>query len=283
MAGHLILIPTPIGNLGDITIRSIELLNTADVVACEDTRRTGALLDHLGIVKKLVRFDDHADESVYRDIQAYLTQDLIVAYCSDAGMPGINDPGFEILRLAREVSSQITVLPGASAVLMGVVASGLPCHKFSFLGYLPNKNTSRQEALKLIAGREETTLVFEAPHRIQETLKEIHRLMPDREIALGRELTKMYESWYRGTPEEVIASLGAEDRGEMVLVIAGADSKQVIHEKHAPTLGDTLPEWALRYLEAARSGGMTLREAAKPLARHFGVTASEIYRMAVEK
>jgi 16S rRNA (cytidine1402-2'-O)-methyltransferase len=164
-----------------------------------------------------------------------------------------------------------------------VVASGLPCHKFSFLGYLPNKNTSRQEALKLIAGREETTLVFEAPHRIQETLKEIHRLMPDREIALGRELTKMYETWYRGTPEEVIASLGAEDRGEMVLVIAGADSKQVIHEKHAPTLGDTLPEWALRYLEAARSGGMTLREAAKPLARHFGVTASEIYRMAVEK
>lgn len=160
MAGHLILIPTPIGNLGDITIRSIELLNTADVVACEDTRRTGALLDHLGIVKKLVRFDDHADESVYRDIQAYLTQDLIVAYCSDAGMPGINDPGFEILRLAREVSSQITVLPGASAVLMGVVASGLPCHKFSFLGYLPNKNTSRQEALKLIAGREETTLVL---------------------------------------------------------------------------------------------------------------------------
>ncbi len=107
--------------------------------------------------------------------------------------------------------------------------------------------------------------------------------MPDREIALGRELTKMYETWYRGTPEEVIASLGAEDRGEMVLVIAGADSKQVIHEKHAPTLGDTLPEWALRYLEAARSGGMTLREAAKPLARHFGVTASEIYRMAVEK
>ncbi len=283
MAGHLILIPTPIGNLGDITIRSIELLNTADVIACEDTRRTGALLDHLGIIKKLIRFDDHAEESVHQEIRNFLTQGLTVAYCSDAGMPGINDPGFEISRLARELSCKITVLPGASAVLMGVVASGLPCHKFSFLGYLPNKHTSRLEALKLIAGREETTIVFEAPHRIQETLEEIHALMPDREIALGRELTKIHETWYRGTPSEVIITLGSEDRGEMILVIAGADSKQVIHEKHVSILGDTLPEWALRYLEAARSGGMTLREAAKPLARHFGVTASDIYRMAVKK
>jgi 16S rRNA (cytidine1402-2'-O)-methyltransferase len=283
MTGHLILIPTPIGNLGDMTLRSIEILNTVDLVACEDTRRTGALLDHLGIVKKLVRFDDHADEGVHREIQNYLGQDLIVAYCSDAGMPGINDPGFEILRLAREVSSKVTVLPGASSVLMGVVASGLPCHKFSFLGYLPNKTTSRQEALKMIAGREETTLVFEAPHRIHETLKAIQELIPDREIALGRELTKMHETWYRGTPSEVIAALGTEERGEMVLVIAGADSKQVIHEKQSSALGETLPEWAIRYLEAARSGGMTLREAAKPLARHFGVTTSEIYRRAVEK
>lgn len=283
MSGHLILVPTPIGNLGDLTHRAVEALESCDLVACEDTRRTGGLLAHLGIEKPLQRFDDHASEDAFARVGAALASGQTVAYCSDAGMPGINDPGFEIARLAREAGAKVTVLPGASAVLLAVVASGLPCHAFSFLGYLPSKGEARRAFLRSIAAREETTVVFETPHRIHEVLDELAELMPEREIALGRELTKLHESWYRGTPAEVAAALGSESRGEMVLVIAGADAKRTVSEAAADFDGETLPDWALRFLDAAREGGLTLREAVKPLARHLGVNASDLYRLAARR
>lgn len=279
MRGHLILVPTPIGNLGDLTERAKEALASADLVACEDTRRTGGLLKHLELDKPLLRFDDHAGEEAYARVAAELAAGRTVAYCSDAGMPGINDPGFEIARAAREAGAEVVVLPGASAVLLAVVASGLPCHAFSFLGYLPSRSEPRRTFLKALAGREETSVVFETPHRIHETLSELAELLPDREIALGRELTKLHETWYRGTPAGVIRALGNEGRGEMVLVLAGAAAKRVVAEAGAGFDGQ-LPEWALRYLEAAREGGMTLREAVKPLAKHLGTNASDLYRLA---
>ena len=282
MRGHLILVPTPIGNLGDLTERAKEALASADLVACEDTRRTGGLLKHLGIEKPLLRFDDHAGEEAFLRVAAELAAGKTVAYCSDAGMPGINDPGFEIARAAREAGAEVTVLPGASAVLLAVVASGLPCHVFSFLGYLPSRSEPRRSFLKSVAGREETSIVFETPHRIHETLSELAELLPDREIALGRELTKLHETWYRGTPAEVIRALGKEDRGEMVLVLSGAAAKRVVAEAGAAFDG-ALPEWALRYLDAAREGGLTLREAIKPLAKHLGANASDLYKLAAER
>jgi 16S rRNA (cytidine1402-2'-O)-methyltransferase len=280
MPGRLVLVPTPIGNLGDLTHRAVEALETCDLVACEDTRRTGGLLAHLGIEKALQRFDDHASEEAFHRVAAALAAGRTVAYCSDAGMPGINDPGFEIARLAREAGAAVTVLPGASAVLLAVVASGLPCHAFSFLGYLPSKGEARRTFLRQVAAREETTVVFETPHRVHEVLDELEDLMPEREIALGRELTKLHESWYRGRPAEVRAALGSESRGEMVLVIAGADAKRTVSEAAADFDGEALPDWALRFLDAAREGGLTLREAVKPLAKHLGVNASEVYRLA---
>ena len=199
-------------------------------------------------------------------------------------MPGINDPGFEIARMARATGARVTVLPGPSAVTLAVVASGLPSHAFSFHGYLPSRSEPRQAFLRALLGREETVVVFETPHRIHETLDELSRFAPDREMALGRELTKLHETWYRGTPQEVTQELGKENRGEMVLVIAGADAKRTLAESGAETVpefdGETLPDWVLRYLDAAREGGMTLREAVKPLARHLEINASELYRLA---
>lgn len=283
MAGHLILVPTPIGNLGDLTQRALEALQGADLVACEDTRRTGGLLKHLEIDKPLVRFDDHAPETSVEAVVQALAGGQTVAYCSDAGMPGINDPGFELARLAREAGVKITVLPGPSAVTLAVVASGLPNHAFSFLGYLPSRSEPRRTFLQRLAGREETTVVFETPHRIHEALAEMAEILPDREIALGRELTKLHESWYRGIPAEVKAQLGSEHRGEMVLVIAGAAAKRVVDVAATVLEGEGLPEWVWRYLEAAREGGMTLREAVKPLSRHLGLPASELYRRASDR
>jgi len=284
VAAHLILVPTPLGNLGDMTGRGVDALRDCDLVACEDTRRTGGLLVHLGIEKPLMRFDDHASAEARDRIILALASGQTVAYCSDAGMPGVNDPGFELARLARETGVRVTVLPGPSAVTLAVVASGLPSHAFSFWGYLPSRSEPRKATLRKLAGLEETVVVFETPHRIHETLQELQDIVPEREIALGRELTKLHETWYRGTPAQVIKALGAEGRGELVLVMAGADAKRTVTEAEVPLAADgELPPWALTYLDAAREGGMTLREAVKPLARHMGISASEVYRLAVTR
>lgn len=280
MAGHLILVPTPIGNLGDLTQRAVQALEACHLVACEDTRRTGGLLKHLGLEKPMQRFDDHAGPPAFDRVAAALAHGETVAYCSDAGMPGINDPGFEIARMARLNGVRVTVLPGASAVLLAVVASGLPCHAFSFRGYLPSRSEPRKTMLRQLAIQEETVVVFETPHRIHETLSELNDLLPDREIALGRELTKLHETWYRGTPAQVIKELGNEGRGEMVLVLSGAAAKRTVTGADIDFDGAALPGWAERFLDAAREGGMTLREAVKPLAKHLGRNASELYKMA---
>jgi 16S rRNA (cytidine1402-2'-O)-methyltransferase len=284
VAAHLILVPTPLGNMGDITLRGIEALRQCDLVACEDTRRTGGLLTQLGIDTPLFRFDDHAGQEAEDRLTRALAAGRTVAYCSDAGMPGVNDPGFELARLARNQGARVTVLPGPSSVTLAVVASGLPSHAFSFWGYLPSRGEPRRAFLRRLATQEETVVVFETPHRIQETLQELAELVPDRELALGRELTKLHETWYRGTAAQVREELGLSPKGEMVLVLAGAAAKRTVTEVEASLdAQEGLPAWALRYLEAAREGGMTLREAVKPMARHLGVSASEVYRMAVER
>ncbi len=208
MPGHLILVPTPLGNLGDLTFRAVEALRECDLVACEDTRRTGGLLAHLEVDKPLMRFDDHAGADAAQRVRQALAGDRTVAYCSDAGLPGINDPGFELGRMAREAGAKVTVLPGPSAVTLAVVASGLPSHAFSFWGYLPSRGEPRRASLRKLAAREETLVVFETPHRLRETLADLEAIMPDREIALGRELTKLHETWYRGTPASVAGQLG---------------------------------------------------------------------------
>ena len=282
MPGHLILVPTPLGNLGDITYRSVQALTNCDLVMCEDTRRTGKLLSHFRIKKPIMRFDDHADVSTVNKITKALDADLVVAYCSDAGMPGVRDPGFELVRIAKKVCANVTVLPGPSSVTLAIVASGLPSHTFSFWGYLPHRSEPRKMFLHKLMSKEETTIVFETSHRIHAALAEIAEVMPNREIALGRELTKLHETWYRGVPLNVMQQLGTEDRGEMVIVIAGISAKQTA-PKQTSQCGesDKLPPWALQYIRAAKEGGMTTRETIKPLARHMGISASKLYQLAI--
>ena len=288
MKGRLILVPTPLGNLGDITYRAVEALNSCDLVVCEDTRRTGSLLKHLDIAKPLRRFDDHAGAREAGGLASELAQGKVICYCSDAGTPGINDPGFELARLARESGAEVIALPGPSVVILAVAASGLPSHVFSFLGFLPSRAEARRSFIRQLAGREDTSVVFETPHRIEDALNDINEAMPDREMALGRELTKLHETWHRGTPAQILAQLGPEPKGEIVLVIAGAGAKRTIENEknamndHGAPIGQ-LPEWAYRFLDAARDGGMTLRDAAKPLARHLGMTPSEVYKLAAER
>jgi len=283
MPGHLILVPTPIGNLGDITYRAVQTLTNCDLVICEDTRRTGKLLTHLCINKPIMRFDDHADSSTVDKVIKALDKGLTIAYCSDAGTPGICDPGFELVRIGREACASVTVLPGPSAVTLALVASGLPNHAFSFWGYLPYRSEPRKLFIRKLMIREETTIIFEASHRIYTTLSEMAEIIPDREIALGRELSKLYETWYRGTPSNVIKQLGTESRGEMVIVMAGTSAKHTICKQVAQQhdQNDDLPQWALRYISAAREGGMTLRETVKPLAKHMDIDASRLYQLAV--
>jgi len=283
MPGCLVLVPTPLGNLGDITARAATVLESCDVVVCEDTRRTGLLLKHLNINKPLQRFDDHAGVREANSLTNALSSGKTIAYCSDAGMPGINDPGFELARLARESGAQVCVLPGPSVVTLAVVASGLPTHSFTFLGYFPAKAEARRSFIRKLAGREETSVVFETPHRIEDTLNDINAIMPDRELALGRELTKLHEEWYRGTPQQVLDQLSQERRGELVMVVAGAGAKRTIENDLQNQESDTLPEWAAKYLDASREGGMTLREAVKPLARHLGRSPSDVYKMAADR
>jgi len=288
MKGLLILVPTPIGNLGDITYRAVEALESCDLVICEDTRRTGSLLKHLDIAKPMRRFDDHADTREAGRLAGELAQGKTICYCSDAGTPGINDPGFELARLARESGAEVIALPGPSVVILAVAASGLPSHVFSFLGFLPSRAEARRSFIRQLAGREDTSVIFETPHRIEDALNDINEVMPDREIALGRELTKLHETWYRGLPAQVLAQLGTEPKGEIVLVIAGAGAKRTIENEknemndHGVSLGP-LPEWADRFLDAAREGGMTLRDAAKPLARHLGMAPSDVYKLAAKR
>ena len=288
MKGRLILVPTPIGNMGDITFRAVETLNSCDMVVCEDTRRTGLLLNHLNISKPMQRFDDHAGVRQAEGLAAALALGKTLCYCSDAGTPGINDPGFELARLARESGAEVIALPGPSVVTLAVVASGLPSHAFSFLGFLPSRAEARRSFIRKLAGREDTSVIFEVPHRIENALNDINDIMPNRELALGRELTKMHETWHRGLPAQVLAQLGTEPKGEIVLIVAGAGAKRTFENETndmnaCGTSTAALPEWAGRFLDAAREGGMTLRDAAKPLARHLGIAPSDVYKQAAER
>lgn len=219
--GKIYLVPTPIGNLGDMTIRAIEVLRSADRIACEDTRRSGILLAHHGISgKPLVALHEHNESRKAPELVAAAKAGEQIAFISDAGMPGISDPGYRLVQACLEAGVSFEVLPGPSAVLMALIGSGLPCHAFRFGGFLSVKSGKRRSAMAAALDSGDTGIFFESPHRIVSTLEILAELAPSAKICVARELTKKFETYHRGTASELLEwfqSHGA--KGEMVILM----------------------------------------------------------------
>src|SRR6478752_1464566 len=218
--GTLYVVATPIGNLEDITYRAVRVLKEADLIACEDTRHTAKLLHHYGIDKPTVSYHEHNEVARAEELVVKMEQGLNVAQVSDAGMPGISDPGYRVIKLAIERGVPVVPIPGASAVVAALAASGLPTDSFQFLGFLPARSGERRTLLESVRDAQQTTVVYEAPHRIAETMKDIVELLgAERPVVLARELTKVHEEFIRGRAAEVLQRVQHELKGEMTLLI----------------------------------------------------------------
>ncbi len=273
MSGTLYLVATPIGNLEDITQRALGTLASVELIACEDTRHTGALLNHYGIKTKLISYHEHNERERAEELGRTLERGASIALVSDAGTPGISDPGFRLVNVARACGARVVPVPGATAFVSALTASGLPTDQFFFGGFLPARSAQRRA--RLLETREiPATLVFyETPHRIIDALKDAREILGEREAAVARELTKLHEEIVRGRLSELIQRFDSAQtaaRGEMVLVIdrtviegqAGRDSETDI----AARIG------------ALESEGLDTRAALKKAAREMGLTRAEAYR-----
>jgi 16S rRNA (cytidine1402-2'-O)-methyltransferase len=218
----LYLIATPIGNLGDITMRALETLRAVDVVASEDTRKTGFLLKHFGIEKRQIAFHDHNEDRVGAQLIRLLQEGKSVALVTDAGTPGISDPGYSLVRRALDADLPLTMIPGATALVMALVLSGLPAHSFTFRGFPPRKPGPRRRFLAVDQNSPHTLVFYESPYRLVAFLRDALEVYGDRDAAIASELTKLYESVSRGSLSQLVDEVAADKlRGEYVVVIAG--------------------------------------------------------------
>jgi 16S rRNA (cytidine1402-2'-O)-methyltransferase len=266
--GRLVVCPTPIGNLEDVTLRVLAALRDADVVACEDTRRTGVLLERYGVQATLVSYHEHNERERAAELVERMRAGAVVALVSDAGMPLVSDPGYVLVRGCVAAGLAVEVLPGPSAVLAALVASALPAHGWRFAGFLPRKPAALQEVLS----SPDTVVAFESPRRVAVSLAALADLDPGRPVAVCRELTKLHEEVVRGTAAELAARYEDESpRGEVVLVVGGAPR----NEGADPAAVD-----AVRRLIDA---GARPRAAASVVAELTGSPANELYRATAER
>ena len=220
----LYVVATPIGNLGDITLRAIEVLKTVDVVAAEDTRRSGILLKHLGIKKPFVSYHEHNEAIRTPELVEGLVRGENVALITDAGTPGVSDPGFRLIRECIKRGVPFTIIPGPSSILTALVGSGFSTDRFSFGGFLPVKSGQRERELRAAAERDETTIFFESPYRLIKTLVACSEVMPDRQVCVARELTKKFEEFRRGTAADLLAHYQMHPpKGEIVFMISSSE------------------------------------------------------------
>jgi len=220
LSGRVVLVPTPIGNRDDLTLRALEILKSADRIACEDTRHSSPLLAHHGIPHKpLVSLHEHNEARRIPELIAAAKAGETIAVVTDAGMPGVSDPGYRLVHACLEAEVPLEVLPGPSAVLTALVGSGLPCHAFRFGGFLPVKSGRRRQALEAGLATGETAIFFESPHRLLGTLELLAEIQPDARVCVARELTKKFETYHRGTAQELAAWFSQHaPKGEIVLL-----------------------------------------------------------------
>lgn len=272
--GTLYLCATPIGNLQDITLRVLETLKTVDLVACEDTRKTLQLLNHFSISKPVTSYYEH-NKMVKGDVLLQqLKEGKNIALVSDAGMPGISDPGYDLVQQCLEEDIPFTVLPGAVAAVTGLVLSGLPTQRFAFEGFIPRVKKERLQFFQNLRQEERTMIFYESPHRLEDTLKTMAEVFPDRPMAAARELTKKFEEIVRGTPAEVLAHFEEQGiRGEFVLLLHGAEPAE-------PEERDI--NWAVARTVQLEQEGIAQKDAIKQAAKEAGLSKRDVYNFIVQ-
>jgi 16S rRNA (cytidine1402-2'-O)-methyltransferase len=272
MAGTLYLVATPIGNLEDMTFRAVRILKEADVIACEDTRQTRKLLNHYGIDRPTISYHEHNEAARAEELVTRLREGAGIALVSDAGMPLVSDPGYRVVKAAVENGIPVQPVPGASAVVAALAASGLPTDAFHFAGFLPPKHGQRRKTLESLATEQATLVFYEAPHRIVETLHAVEEALGPRPVVVARELTKIHEEFLRGTAAEVAEALAARDavKGEITLLVG---------RPAAPPPDDTPIDEAVAACERT---GMSRMDAIKTVAKRRGLAKREVYRLVQE-
>jgi len=272
MPGILYIVPTPIGNLEDITLRALRILKEAEWIAAEDTRHTQHLLAHFGIKTALTSYHDHNERDKARLLVERLRSGASIALVSDAGTPAISDPGYRIVVDAIKAGIEVVPLPGASALTTALSASGLPTDRFLFEGFLPAKAQERKAKLQTLRGEAATLVFYEGPHRLLDSLAEMLKIFGDREIAVARELTKIHQEFLRGKLSEVVSALAERDiKGEIVIMVHGASGEVQVSDEE---LHGTIRQLA--------GNGMGVKEIAELLGERYGLAKKEVYKLALD-
>lgn len=277
MAGKIYLVATPIGNLSDISMRAIETLKNVDIIACEDTRNTIRLLNHFEIKGHLTSYHEYNKIDKAYELCEKVKEGNNIAFVSDAGMPAISDPGYELVDIAYKEGLKVTVVPGASAVVSALAISGISSRRFAFEGFLPADKNEKKEILTELSQESRTLILYEAPHRLLKTLKELFEYMGDRNIAIVREITKLHEEVLRGKLADIIADYESEKiaiRGEYVLVIEGKSLLEKRGERQKSFEEISIREHYEKYI----AEGMDKKDAMKAVAKDRGIQKRDVYK-----
>lgn len=262
--------PTPIGNLEDITLRTLEVLKSVDIIACEDTRNSGKLLEKYNIKKKLISYHKFNYKKVIPNILNLIANGNTLAVITDAGMPGISDPGTELIKVCIEEKIEFNVLPGPSASILALVSSGLNTERFTFVGFLDSKEKRRKDQLKELENYKETLIFYEAPHRIKDFLLDLYEIFGNRKVAICRELTKLYEDIIRDDLENIIDNLEELTiKGEFVVVVEGKVEEKIKIDVH-------------KELKKLVEAGNSKRDAVKILVKKYDLNKNDVYEKSLE-
>lgn len=277
-AGKLFLVPTPIGNLKDITIRALEVLKNVDLIAAEDTRQTLKLLNHFDIKKTLVSYHKFNEKNKSKELIEKLKDGKNIAIVSDAGTPGISDPGSVMVGMCIQEEINFEVLTGSTAVTTALVYSGFSTNMFTFVGFLPRDNKSKNNIIEILKDRKDTLIFYEAPHRLQNTLSFLKKTLGNREIAICRELTKIHEEILRFTVDEAINYYNTKNpKGEFVLVVSGKSEEEILSDNEQKWKNVTIEDHIKMYMKE----GLSKKESIKKVSRDRNLSKSEVYKCSI--